>query len=719
MPTMPTFIDGPPRRRACRAARPRRCPTGSARRGRRATAPSRVATAYSGAPGISDEYARAAANDDDACADGKLSDVGVAISAGSFSRCGRLRRTTIFSAVLSSVGDEHRRGGAQPAVRRRGRSTAAPAAPSASQSAACSPRREKRRIGCSRRRLVARPRAAGGTGARRRGAIARASGPARRRARSDRRAPGSAPTAGRERWSRAPTIERPCRPRIAEAASGCAPQTSGARRHVEHGRPRSVRRGFASEPFRQDRRMRIALVANPKSGTAPPPRRLEQLLGADGAEVCVTLDRGDRRRGRRPRGPGSGGGGRRAERDGPAGPDRRRRRRRLDRAGGARAPPRSASRWRSSPSAPPTTSRAPWSCRSTSSEACALARDPHAAIRRAELALAGARPFVNAAAAGLSVVAAQAGAPAQVAPRPARLRGRRDARPAVDRDAAALPRALRRRATASTAAPGRSSSASPAPSAAAARSAARRADDGLLDVAVVPAGSRVGLVRRAYGMRSGPPDRAVRRHARPRPRRSRSASRAQGDLQRRRRDLPLRAGALHAARRRLRVVVAAREQALAGRDRRRRCSPGTRATRCATAASRADGYELRGERPRGRLGRASCARPRRSRARRSRTATRSSCSSTATRSSRRWSRRSRGAKRSLNLLSYLYWSGEIAREIADALCERAAGGRRGQRPARRRRQREDGPRARPRRWATRASTFALLPPAQALRDPPR
>ncbi|MGH2942703.1 MAG: diacylglycerol/lipid kinase family protein, partial [Solirubrobacteraceae bacterium] len=30
-----------------------------------------------------------------------------------------------------------------------------------------------------------------------------------------------------------------------------------------------------------------------------------------------------------------------------------------------------------------------------------------------------------------------------------------------------------------------------------------RADDGLLDVAVVPAGSRAGLVRRAFGMRTG------------------------------------------------------------------------------------------------------------------------------------------------------------------------------------------------------------------------
>ena len=34
--------------------------------------------------------------------------------------------------------------------------------------------------------------------------------------------------------------------------------------------------------------MRLALVANPKSGTAPAPERLAELLGADGAQVGVT-----------------------------------------------------------------------------------------------------------------------------------------------------------------------------------------------------------------------------------------------------------------------------------------------------------------------------------------------------------------------------------------------------------------------------------------------
>src|SRR3712207_8113307 len=46
-------------------------------------------------------YAAAAANDDEACALGKLSEVGVEISAGRSSSTGRLRRTTSLSAVLS------------------------------------------------------------------------------------------------------------------------------------------------------------------------------------------------------------------------------------------------------------------------------------------------------------------------------------------------------------------------------------------------------------------------------------------------------------------------------------------------------------------------------------------------------------------------------------------------------------------------------------------
>ena len=52
----------------------------------------------------------------------------------------------------------------------------------------------------------------------------------------------------------------------------------------------------------------------------------------------------------------------------------------------------------------------------------------------------------------------------------------------------------------------------------------------------------------------------------------------------------------------------------------------------------------------------------------------------------------RGAQRTLCLLTYVYWRGEIADEVADALCERARGGRRVQRDHRRDRRRA--------RWST-------------------
>ena len=61
-------------------------------------------------------------------------------------------------------------------------------------------------------------------------------------------------------------------------------------------------------------------------------------------------------------------------------------------------------------------------------EAVALAADPDAPTRTAEVASADGRPFVNVAATGLSVLAAAPRAAAQAAPRPARLRRRRRAR---------------------------------------------------------------------------------------------------------------------------------------------------------------------------------------------------------------------------------------------------------------------------------------------------
>ena len=134
-------------------------------------------------------------------------------------------------------------------------------------------------------------------------------------------------------------------------------------------------------------------------------------------------------------------------------------------------------------------------------EACALARDPAATIAHAELGLAGERPFVNAAAAGLSVAAAQAAKPHKSRLGPL----------------AYTLGALKAGVTAPTlhctiACDGRETYRGGAWQVVVAVTGAfgggseiggTRDDDGLIDVAVVPAGSRAGLVRRAYGMRAG------------------------------------------------------------------------------------------------------------------------------------------------------------------------------------------------------------------------
>ena len=134
-------------------------------------------------------------------------------------------------------------------------------------------------------------------------------------------------------------------------------------------------------------------------------------------------------------------------------------------------------------------------------EACALARDAAAATAPAELGFAGARPFVNAAAAGLSVVAAQAAKPHK-----SRL--------------GALAYAVGAVRAAVTASPLRCAVACDGEQRFSGRAwqvvvgvtgafgggseiGGTRPDDGLLDVAVVPAGSRAGLARRGIGMRLG------------------------------------------------------------------------------------------------------------------------------------------------------------------------------------------------------------------------
>jgi diacylglycerol kinase (ATP) len=134
-------------------------------------------------------------------------------------------------------------------------------------------------------------------------------------------------------------------------------------------------------------------------------------------------------------------------------------------------------------------------------EACALARDPRRATVRAELGMAGARPFVNAAATGLSVVAARAARPHK-----SRLGRLAYAVGAVRAGLTAAPLRCAVRCD------GEQRFAGPAWQVVVGVTGAfgggseigsTRDDDGLLDVAVVPAGSRAGLVRRALGMRAG------------------------------------------------------------------------------------------------------------------------------------------------------------------------------------------------------------------------
>lgn len=133
--------------------------------------------------------------------------------------------------------------------------------------------------------------------------------------------------------------------------------------------------------------------------------------------------------------------------------------------------------------------------------ACALARDPAAATGHAELGMAGERPFVNAASAGLSVAAARAAKPHKP-----RLGPLAYAVGAVKAGVTATP--LR----CAVACDGAERYAGPAWQVVVAVTGAfgggsqigeTSTDDEQLDVAVVPAGSRIGLVRRAFGMKTG------------------------------------------------------------------------------------------------------------------------------------------------------------------------------------------------------------------------
>jgi diacylglycerol kinase family enzyme len=243
--------------------------------------------------------------------------------------------------------------------------------------------------------------------------------------------------------------------------------------------------------------VRLALIANPHSGTAPDPAKLEALLGADGAAVSyVPIEEI-------------------ADRDGGDLVDGA-----LDALTAAGAPDRIVVAGGDGSVGPGALSAAklgvPLAVIAVGTandfarakdlpldleEACALARDAAAPTAHAELGMAGDRPFVNAAAAGLSVVAAQAAKPHKSRLGPlayavGALRAGVSARPLrltidVDGERRAAGRAWQV-VVAVTGAFGGGS-----------EIGGTRDDDGKLDVAVVPAGSRAGLVRRAYGMRAG------------------------------------------------------------------------------------------------------------------------------------------------------------------------------------------------------------------------
>jgi YegS/Rv2252/BmrU family lipid kinase len=133
--------------------------------------------------------------------------------------------------------------------------------------------------------------------------------------------------------------------------------------------------------------------------------------------------------------------------------------------------------------------------------ACALAADPGARTTAIELACAGERPFVNAASTGLPVVAARRAAPLKPKLGPlayavgavrAGLTGRPIAvRASVDGELVHDGPAWQVIVGATGAFGGGSGIAQADP------------HDGLLDLVVVTAGSRVALVRRAYGLRTG------------------------------------------------------------------------------------------------------------------------------------------------------------------------------------------------------------------------
>jgi len=246
--------------------------------------------------------------------------------------------------------------------------------------------------------------------------------------------------------------------------------------------------------------VRLALVANHRSGTAPDPSELERRLAADGAEVAITpIDKlnpegGDLDDDAVADAIGALSDGRAPDRIVVAGGDGSvglcaRLAEELDVALAVIAVG-TANDFARAHDLPLDVE-----------EACALARTPDAATRRADLAEVGKRPFVNAASAGLSVIAAR-----EARPHKARLGPLAYAVGALKAGVSASPLACRVVCDGEECYAGKAWQVVVGVTGAfggGSEIGVSSAQDGQLDVAVVPAGSRVGLVRRAYGMRSG------------------------------------------------------------------------------------------------------------------------------------------------------------------------------------------------------------------------
>ena len=247
--------------------------------------------------------------------------------------------------------------------------------------------------------------------------------------------------------------------------------------------------------------MRLALVANPRSGTAPDPQRLKMLLGSDRAHVSMTPIQeiaSDALEGLDAHETASAVAS--LSKDGT--PDR------IVVAGGDGSVGLAAllAAEMGIALAVVAVGTANDFARALGlplelEAACALARDPRSRTRHAELALAGERPFVNAASTGLSVVAAH-----EARPHKTRLGPLAYAVGAVKAASTASPQRCRVRCDGEERFEGQAWQVVVGATGAfggGSEIGGTRPDDGMLDVAIVPAGSRAGLARRAWGMKSG------------------------------------------------------------------------------------------------------------------------------------------------------------------------------------------------------------------------